>query len=167
MPLSSAIVLIALSFAMINSSSTNLALLGLVQKILNKPGCAISPMARLAEPVPLELPSERPESMASITCCAPANLSASTSSPASLKYPFSIAAKNGKPAATGQYPMRIFGVCARRMAGAPNALITPAAAATLTTFRRVVLIVPVDVGSNDFMGTPAGRYDIESATLRL
>ena len=44
-----------------NSSSTYLALLGLVQKILNRPGCAISPMARLAEPVPLALPSERPD----------------------------------------------------------------------------------------------------------
>jgi hypothetical protein len=68
-----------------NSSSTYLALLGFVQKILKSPGCAISPMARLADPVPLELPSERPDSIASITCWAPANLSGSTSSPASLK----------------------------------------------------------------------------------
>ena len=37
-------------------------------------------LARSAERVPLALPSERPESIASITCCAPANLSASTSS---------------------------------------------------------------------------------------
>ena len=41
--------------------------------------------ARLPAPVPLALPSQRPESIASITCCAPANLIASTSSPASLK----------------------------------------------------------------------------------
>ncbi|MNT89202.1 hypothetical protein D3C72_2298910 [compost metagenome] len=78
-------VLIALSLPVMNWSSTNLALLGFVAKILNRPGWAISPMARLAEPVPLELPSDRPESMASITCWAPANLSGSTSSPASLK----------------------------------------------------------------------------------
>ena len=68
-----------------NSSSTYFALLGLVQKILNSPGCAISPIARFAEPVPFELPSERPDSIASITCCAPANLIGSTSRPASLK----------------------------------------------------------------------------------
>ena len=85
LPLSSAMVLTGLSLGTRNSSSTYLALLGLVAKILKRPGCAISPIARLAEPVPLELPSERPESIASITCWAPANLSASTSRPASLK----------------------------------------------------------------------------------
>ena len=74
-----------LSFATMNSSSTFLALLGLDAKILNRPGEAISPMARLAEPVPLALPSARPASMASMTCCAPANLSGSTLRPASLK----------------------------------------------------------------------------------
>ena len=61
LPLSSAMLLTGLSLATMNSSSTYLALLGLVQKILKRPGCAISPMARLAEPVPLELPSERPD----------------------------------------------------------------------------------------------------------
>ena len=85
LPLRSAIVFAVLSLGTMNSSSTYLALLGLVAKILNRPGCAISPMARLAEPVPLALPSERPESIASITCWAPANLSGSTSRPASLK----------------------------------------------------------------------------------
>ena len=40
---------------------------------------------RLPEPVPFELPSERPANIASITCWAPANLSASTFRPASLK----------------------------------------------------------------------------------
>ena len=37
------------------------------------------------EPVPLALPSARPASMASMTCCAPANFSGSTFRPASLK----------------------------------------------------------------------------------
>ena len=60
LPLSSAIVLTGLSLATMNSSSTNFALLGLVQKILNSPGCAISPIARLAEPVPLALPWSGP-----------------------------------------------------------------------------------------------------------
>jgi hypothetical protein len=60
LPFSSAMVLNGLSLATMNSSSTYLALLGLVQKILNRPGCAISPMARLAEPVPLALPSSGP-----------------------------------------------------------------------------------------------------------
>ena len=85
LPFSSAIVLTGLSLGTRNSSSTYFALLGFVAKILNSPGCAISPIARFAEPVPLALPSERPESIASITCWAPANFSGSTSSPASLK----------------------------------------------------------------------------------
>ena len=41
---------------------------------LSSPGEAISPTPRLPEPVPLELPSQRPASMASITRWAPANL---------------------------------------------------------------------------------------------
>jgi hypothetical protein len=48
--LSSAIVFTGLSFGTRNSSSTYFALLGLVAKILNNPGCAISPIARFAEP---------------------------------------------------------------------------------------------------------------------
>ncbi|KAG1223435.1 hypothetical protein G6F68_020342 [Rhizopus microsporus] len=83
-PLRSAMDLMGLSFATMNSSSTFLALLGLEAKILNRPGEAISPMARLAEPVPLALPSARPASMASMTCWAPANFSGSTFRPASL-----------------------------------------------------------------------------------
>ena len=37
-----------------NSSKTFFTLLGLAQKILNVPGAAISPIAKLAEPVPLD-----------------------------------------------------------------------------------------------------------------
>jgi hypothetical protein len=56
--------------------------------------------------------------MASATCCGLANLSASTSKPASLKYPFSIAVKKGMADATGQKPKRILGVdWARTIAG--------------------------------------------------
>ncbi|MDT4868619.1 hypothetical protein FQZ97_1035970 [compost metagenome] len=91
LPLRSAITLAGLATGMMTSSSTFFTLLGLEQKILKVPGWAISPMAILAEPVPLAVPSARPESTASITCCAPANLRASTSSPASLKYPSSMA----------------------------------------------------------------------------
>ena len=61
LPLRSAIVLAVLAVGTSNSSSTFFALLGLEQKILKMPGAAISPMAMLAEPVPLELPSERPD----------------------------------------------------------------------------------------------------------
>jgi hypothetical protein len=57
----------------------------LVQKILKRPGCAISPIASTADAVPFELPSARPDSMASITCCALANLSASDLDPRFLE----------------------------------------------------------------------------------
>jgi hypothetical protein len=77
--------LAGLATGTITSSSTFFTLLGLEQKILKVPGAAISPMAMLAEPVPLAVPSARPDSTASITCWAPANFSGSTSRPASLK----------------------------------------------------------------------------------
>ena len=74
------------------SSSTFFTLLGLEQMILNVPGAANSPMAMLAEPVPLALPSVRSDNMPSMICCAPAKRCASTLTPASLKYPSSKAA---------------------------------------------------------------------------
>ncbi len=73
------------SFATMNSSSTYFAFVGFVQKILNSPGCAISPIASTADAVPFALPSPRPASIASITCCALAYFCGSTSRPASLK----------------------------------------------------------------------------------
>ena len=75
-----------------NSSNTFFTLLGLDAKILKVPGAAISPIAKLAEPVPLALPSQRPANMASMICAAAANFKGSTSKPASLKKPFSTAA---------------------------------------------------------------------------
>jgi hypothetical protein len=61
-------VLIGAVFGTMNSSSTNLALLGLVAEDLEQARLRDLAIARFAEPVPLELPSLRPDSMASITC---------------------------------------------------------------------------------------------------
>ena len=85
LPFRSAMVLAVLAAGTMTWSSTLVALLGLEQKILKVPGAAISPMAMLAEPVPLALPSARSDSMPSMICCAPAKRSGSTFRPASLK----------------------------------------------------------------------------------
>ena len=50
-------ILAGLATGTMTSSSTFFTLLGLEQKILKVPGWAISPMAMLAEPVPLAVPS--------------------------------------------------------------------------------------------------------------
>ena len=95
---------IALSLRTINCSSRYVALLGLVAHVLNVPGWAGD--VRLSRAVGRSISATGQH--ASMTCRALANLSGSTSRPAFVKRPFSMAAKNGKPAAIGQYPIRIF-----------------------------------------------------------
>jgi hypothetical protein len=102
LPASSAIDLTGLSLGTTNSSSTSDLFEGLEQIILNRLGLVISASPSTAEAVPLAEPWMRPEIMASATCCALANFTPSTFSPASLKMPRSRPTYSGRPEAMGQ-----------------------------------------------------------------
>ena len=91
LPARSAMVFTGLSIGTTISSSTKSWFDGLEQMMRNRSGDVISPRPSAADAVPLAEPSMRPAIIASTTWVAEENLAASTSSPASLNRPFSMA----------------------------------------------------------------------------